>query len=199
MPDIDPSVVHALVTDHESIRKHLMDQGEISFAATLETSVPKVALLSASSWIEDQIQRIVLDLFEEAMSDAPHRVSFVKTTGVDRRYHTWFDWERRNANKFFGLFGPDFKDYCATRVREQPELAQSIAAFMELGELRNTLVHENFASFALGKSLSEVEVLFNQALKFVEALPELLRKQEPLQELAAEDAATHADDVPPLP
>lgn len=176
MPPLDPSVVRALVADHEAIRTHLMDQGEVSFASTLELSVPKVALLSAASWIEDQVQRIVLDLFEEAMSDAPHRVSFVKSAGVDRRYHSWFDWERRNANKFFGMFGTDFKHYCTQQIKDRPDLAEAISAFMELGDLRNMLVHGNFASFSLGKSLSEVEVLFNKAVSFVEALPGLLRR-----------------------
>jgi hypothetical protein len=188
---IDPTVVRGMVADHEAIRTHLMTQGEVSFAATLEVSIPKVALLSAASWVEDQVQRIVLDLFQEAMADAPHRVSFVKAAGVDRRYHTWFDWDRRNANKFFGLFGSDFKEYCAQQVRDDPHLSASIAAFMELGDLRNTLVHENFASFPLGKSLAEVEALFNDALQFVEALPALLRRGYPVTRgPEAEDPST---------
>lgn len=189
MVDLDPSVVSSLIDDHEAIRSYLLQDGQVSFAATLETSIPKVALLSAASWIEDRVQQLVLELFEESMPDAPHRVAFVRAAGVERRYHTWFAWKTANANAFFSLFGPDFKNFCTTQAKASPTLESDIAAFMELGRLRNTMVHENFAAFGLNKSIAEVDTLFQAALRFVEALPRLLR----LQQLEHADVADGQD------
>lgn len=180
MVDLDPSVVTSLIDDHEAIRTHLLADGQVSFSAALETSIPKVALLSAASWIEDRVQQIVLELFEETMPDAPHRVAFVRAAAVERRYHSWFSWDAANANRFFSLFGPDFKAFCTEQAKASPTLESDIAAFMELGRLRNTMVHENFAAFGLSKSLAEVRDLFDSALRFVQSLPELLRLKPPL-------------------
>lgn len=175
MVNLDPSIVLNTMSDHDHLREFLLAEGQVSFAASLETSVPKVALLSAASWIEDRVQQIVLELYQEAIPNEPHRVSFVRSAGIERRYHTWFNWKTPNANSFFGLFGPEFKAFCAEQIKTSETLAGDIAAFMELGRLRNEMVHENFAAYALGKSVAEVETLFRRALAFVEMLPSLLR------------------------
>ena len=42
------------------------------------------------------------------------------------------------------------------RVRVDLGLAESIRAFLELGNLRNEAVHENYAVFFLNKTVDEV-------------------------------------------
>ena len=65
--------------------------------------------------------------------------SFVRKMAIERRYHQWFDWTANNANKFFATFGTTFRQFMAERVRADATLADSIRAFLELGNLRGCL------------------------------------------------------------
>ena len=101
-------------------------------------------------------------------------LAFVKNKAIERQYHTYFDWERSNANKFFSLFGTGFKDFMIARVKESKELAASIEAFLELGNIRNQLVHQNFAVFPLDKTAGRFISYTRQASLFVTAFPQNL-------------------------
>lgn len=103
-------------------------------------------------------------------------VAFVKNKAVSRQYHTWFKWDDSNANQFFGLFGSEFKQMMTDRVKASDELRISIRAFLEVGNERNKLVHQDYASFALEKTLDEIYSLYRQALNFVEGLGLHLRE-----------------------
>lgn len=70
-----------------------------------------------------------------------------------RQYHTWFDWDKTNANQLFALFGQEFKAKIMPHVAESEPLKNSIGAFLEIGNERNKLVHQDYAIFALGKTL----------------------------------------------
>ena len=94
---------------------------------------------------------------------------------IERRYHVWFDWRAHNANKFFRAFGSSFESFMKERVRLAYELDDSIRAFLEIGNLRNQMVHENFAVFYLDKTVPEIIDLYKKALGFVNAFPDDLR------------------------
>ena len=49
-------------------------------------------------------------------------------------------------------------------------------AFMEIGRDRNRLVHQNFGSFSLEKTSSEIYDAFRLATKFVDWFPDALRE-----------------------
>ena len=66
-------------------------------------------------------------------------IALIKQKAVERQYHTYFDWERRNANKFFSHFGDEFSNKCKGEVKERDDLGEAISAFIELGEMRNKL------------------------------------------------------------
>ena len=51
----------------------------------------------------------------------------------------------------------------------------SVAAFLELGNERNRLVHQNYATFPMEKTLDEIYLLYRRALTFVDLLPTALR------------------------
>lgn len=176
MNSADPAVVTALVADHESLREFLLQKSEISFASVLEATTPKLALLSAASWLEARLQEILVAYYESILPAAPHAVTFVKNAGIERRYHSWFEWDRSNSNKFFALFGPDFKRLCAEEVRTSDTFELQMRSFMQIGSLRNSLVHGNFASFYLDKSAVEVDELFRNAVGFLNELSKLLQR-----------------------
>ena len=64
------------------------------------------------------------------------------------------------------------------KIKNDNELAASIRAFLELGNDRNRLVHQDFASFPLEKTSNEIYDLFRKAMIFVDAFPTSLREFE---------------------
>lgn len=97
-------------------------------------------------------------------------VSIVKQKAIERQYHTYFDWEGRNANKFFSLFGKTFKEKRLKDVKEDPGLESAIKSFLELGNERNKLVNQNFADCTIEKTAEEVYKLYLQATLFIDFL-----------------------------
>jgi hypothetical protein len=96
--------------------------------------------------------------------------SLIQNRVIERQYHTYFDWEGSNANKFFGMFGSEFREKCAADVKADPALKQSIVAFLNLGNTRNQTIHLNFASFTMDKTVEEAYALYKKALAFVDYL-----------------------------
>jgi HEPN superfamily RiboL-PSP-like protein len=101
--------------------------------------------------------------------------NFVRNKAIARQYHSWFVWDGNNANHFFGLFGAEFRTSMVARVKDSPDLQSSIKAFLELGNERNRLVHQNYATFAMEKTLEEVYALYQSSRVFVDALPAVFK------------------------
>jgi hypothetical protein len=100
---------------------------------------------------------------------------------IARQYHTYFDWDRNNANRFFGLFGSDFQDRASRHVKGDAELDKSIGDFIELGSTRNRLVHLNYVSFDVDKSPEDIITLYRSALTFIKFLRQWLVDGPPLE------------------
>jgi hypothetical protein len=58
------------------------------------------------------------------------------------------------------------------RIRRDTTFAISVKDFVQLGSLRNQLVHQNYASFTLEKTADEIWGLYESACKFIEVLPQ---------------------------
>ncbi len=63
----------------------------------------------------------------------------------------------------------------AEKVRNDEGLRESIRAFIILENLRNSLVHGNYAVFQLDQSVDDVLDLYEKAVNFVEGFPEEIR------------------------
>lgn len=148
---------------------------EPSLAIASGDNFRKALVLAAASHFEHRVSSCVLEFVQERANGSRLVVAFVKNKAVSRQYHTWFKWEDTNANHFFGLFGNEFKQLMAERVKASDELKNSIRAFLEIGNERNKLVHQDFASFSLEKTLDEIYALYKQSLLFVEGLSAHLR------------------------
>ena len=61
-------------------------------------------------------------------------------------------------------------------LNSDEQLALSISSFLELGRIRNQLVHQNFAIFPLDKTVNEIYQLYNNALVFIEVFPVKLQE-----------------------
>jgi hypothetical protein len=175
---VSGELVERLMVDHTSLMEFLREGQEISFLTTVESSLPKVVLLASASDLEESMQKVLVDYFHGVTKSSDFAVSFVQNKAVKRQYHTYFDWERRSANKFFALFGARFKTKVKIASAEDVALAEAIASFCEIGDLRNQLVHQNYAAFTVEKTAAEVFQLYQSALYFVGRLPGLLQDTE---------------------
>jgi hypothetical protein len=83
------------------------------------------------------------------------RLSIIRIKAISRQYHTWFKWDRCDAGPFYALFG-ECGSVLKRAVAADPDIAKGQSAFLQLGDLRNQLVHENFATFPLTKTAEDI-------------------------------------------
>lgn len=163
------TIVDRLYKDFREIISYLEKEGEISFRSNVDENFRKSLLLAAASYFEERIVEDLIDFFITNSHELG--VEFIKNKAIKRQYHTFFNWDGNNANQFFSLFGTQFKTFMNTEVANDENLELGIKAFLEIGRERNRLVHQNFGAFYLEKTADEIYQLYNQALNFVNALP----------------------------
>ena len=164
------------MADHRQLIAHLEFSGEVSLQSKVNSAFAKTLLLSVASYFESKITDSVIQVFQDTTSNSDALVAFVRSKAVTRRYHEWFAWDRRNANHFFGAFGPDFSNFMQDKMDSEPAINDSIRAFLELGNLRNRLVHQNYAVLQLDKTVEEVYLSYQIANRFVESIPNYIRE-----------------------
>ena len=160
------AIIHKLYDESKAVRDYLDAQGKISLRVSLEEVSPKVLLLSVASLFEERVCAIVEQFVAEEVGSSKLVVTFVKNKALERQYSTMFDWEANNANKFFSLFGTEFKSYIADEISKDDGLDEGIKAFMSIGRTRNSMIHSNFADFKFEKTLDDVYRLFEGATYF---------------------------------
>ena len=62
------------------------------------------------------------------------------------------------------------------RVQEDRDFDESVKAFLEVGNLRNQMVHEDYADFQLNKTVEDVYSLYIRAARFVDEFPDAIRQ-----------------------
>ncbi len=162
------TVVDRLYQEYQDIVENL-GLVEMSLRNSAEETFRKALLLAAASYFEREIQDHIMVLVERH-SNSEMIVAFVRNKAVKRQFHTYFQWDRRNANQFFGMFGESYKSYMTGRAEADQAYGQSIRAFLELGDERNRLVHQDFGNFPLEKTSEEVFQLYREARVFVDSI-----------------------------
>ena len=170
------TVIDGLVESHRLLSGYLDSQKQLSLRIDSDAHFRKTLLLSAASYFETQIKDSIVTFVADYAAAAEPILEFVKNKAIERQYHTYFSWNAANANTFFGLFGGGFKEFMLAEIKAKPTLGTSIKTFLELGELRNQLVHQNFATFPLDKTVDEIYALYEKGLSFVEEFPKCLRE-----------------------
>lgn len=162
--------VDELYSDFQDIVGGL-DQLEGSLRVTAEDTFRKYLLLAAASYFESEIKECIMQLAESSSSRSSEMiVTFVRMKAIERQYHTYFQWEGRNANSFFALFGQGYKSYMTERVNANQKYDEAIQAFLEIGHARNQLVHQDFSNFRLDRTSEEIFELYRKACVFVNSL-----------------------------
>lgn len=169
------TVVDRLHEDFAGLLAVVDEAREVSLRAVADENFRKSLLLAAASYFERRMTETVLSFVGDATNGNVRVTALVRSKAVSRQYHTWFEWDTNNANKFFALFGNDFRDSMKRRIRNDDELDDSVRAFLEIGRERNRLVHQDFGAFTLEKTTEEIHALYRRAMRFVEAVPGALR------------------------
>jgi hypothetical protein len=81
------------------------------------------------------------------------------------------NWDRANANTFFGLFGPEIRDWMAGLIAADDALPAAVREFIFINSQRNRLIHGNFAAMSIEVTLEDVWQKFNIASQFTAWLP----------------------------
>lgn len=174
----DATPVDRLYEESVSVVRAL-SAAEPSLAISASDTFRKTLVLASASYFEHRVSACVADFVHERASGSTLVVSFVKNKAINRQYHTWFSWSDSNANNFFALFGVEFRQMMQERVKSSDELRAAITSFLEIGNERNKLVHQDFASFPFEKTLEETYGSYKKALPFVDSLSAHLRECKP--------------------
>lgn len=173
---MDLTIVDRLYDDNRLLIEYLDKQGESSLRSNADNHFRKILLLSAASYFEANLKESLVHFFEEQLAHKELVIRFLQNKAIERQYHTYFSWGKRNANTFFGLFGDGFKEFMSESVKSDLQLNSAIEAFMELGEIRNHLVHQNFAVYPIEKTSDEIYELYRRAVNFIRIFPMKLRE-----------------------
>ena len=124
---------------------------------------------------------MIIELYLEMTHGVEELAEFVKRQAIGRRFTQLFDWGSdetpgRNATSFYKSFGDGFSTHMKQKVQEDREFDASVKAFLEIGRLRNQMVHENYADFQLNKTVEDVYSLYARAARFVDEFPDAIRQ-----------------------
>ncbi|MCK9402877.1 MAG: HEPN domain-containing protein [Chitinophagaceae bacterium] len=181
-----PNPVEQIKFEYDALVEYLTTK-QPSLLNDLNKNFRKVLLLSAGSYFENQITTILINFVREKSNNDSRIISFLEKQAISQKYHTLFSWGERdkpespgkNANTFFKLFGDNFKVQIDIDIKSQntdtpaqtadkKNLNESIEAFIEIGHLRNILVHSNFAAYNYDqKTTEEIFSLFKKAEPFL--------------------------------
>ncbi len=167
--------------DHGDLVAYLQSSNQLQLQSRAEEAFCKTLIIAAASYFEVRLTHVIVDLFREMTHGAEALAQFVRNQAIGRRFAQLFDWgdgtsPGRNANGFYKLFGPEFADYMKQKVKGDQTLDDSVKAFLEIGDLRNQLVHGNYADFQLNKTVDEAYELYRIATIFVEGFSDSARE-----------------------
>jgi len=165
------SIIDQLYIGGVELVIYLNERKEISLSTEAETNFKKNLLLSAASYFEKVITDLLNSFAESRSNGDPLIIALISTKAIKRQYHTYFAWDTAtNANSFFSHFGQDFKKEMEALVKADSNLDGAIKAFLQLGQERNKLVHQNFAEVVLDKTAEEIYKLYQTAIYFLEVI-----------------------------
>ena len=167
------SLLKRLVDESDELRKFLSAQAQLSLLRAAEDNSRKALVLSAASLFEHRIIEAILSYADKASSSDGCVTSLIRNKAVKRQFHTFFDWDNKKPGTFFTLLGDELGGKLKADCAISPGKGQ-VDAFLEVGRLRNCLVHQNYAEFFLDKSADDIRQLCENADRFVDQVEALL-------------------------
>ncbi len=171
------SIVDNLYVEYTELIAFLKSSNQPSLISDTSRHFNKVIVLSSASYFEHAIKTILVNFVEISTSQDLRVINFFKKKAVGQNYHTYFAWGEKNdpnkpgknANQFFSMFGDDFKIDVQAEIKNDGQLDKSIKSFLEIGHLRNILVHSNFAAYNVdNKTPEEIYNLHKESELFID-------------------------------
>lgn len=163
------SPVEEMYKSFESDKGELTNLSLLSITSTYESQFSKYLILVSASNFEERVTQIL----DEILGKSDLQSSFLRNFSIKRKYHALFSWEqsgkRYNAKSFFKLFGEDFLEHVTKYIKEN-SLEDPIHSFIEIGNLRNRMVHQNICAFTIDLTTKEIFNKSSEANRFVESL-----------------------------
>lgn len=175
--------VDVLYSEYLSIVDYLNENSQPSLSSDVNKHFKKIIILAAASYFEYRIKKILTTFVVQKTQNNFLAINFFSKKAIGMQYHTFFTWGTKgkldkpgkNANTFFSLFGDEFKKQAEKKITQSKELDESMKAFLEIGHLRNILVHSNFAAYNFDNKTTEEAVnLYRASLPFIDFVEELL-------------------------
>ena len=160
--------------DSKDLYEYLLEKKEISFASYIDDVYKNVLVLSAASYFESKISELISGYAEKACGTDKRIVHLVKSKAVERQYHTLFDWDSGNTNKFWKFFGEETKNDVRIKIKNDEQLQEAEKSFLELGQQRNLLVHKNFAETDVNTTVEEIYNKYCKACIFISLIETVL-------------------------
>lgn len=160
--------------EEKEIYEYLMDKGEVSYASYLGDIYKKTLALSAASFFESKISEIILKYANNVTGKDKRIAELIRRKVIERQYHTLFVWDAKNTNAFWGLFGDDTKAKVKDKFTRDTSMKKSEEDFLYVGNLRNLIVHENFAEYEVNITAEEIYSRYKSACNFVSYMESVL-------------------------
>ncbi|WP_298824916.1 HEPN domain-containing protein [uncultured Capnocytophaga sp.] len=186
--DENKTSVDILWEEITSIQKILGEAKEGSSLNDYNKTIRKVLLLSCASFFEVEMTEMLKRYVRNVSNNDEKLVNFLEKQAINMRYHTLINsWGEKNnpnspaknINSFLSLFGEDFKTKVTSYIKEDNNFDISKNAFLEIGHIRNILVHNDFASYLYeNKTPRDIFDLYTKAKYFIPKIEELLNMKE---------------------
>ncbi len=156
----------------------LLLEKEPSLKSDIDSNLTKMLVISIASYYEEIIIKQILNYCKNVSRNDEKVVTLVKDKALSRQYHTLFDWNKINANRFFSYFGEEVKKKHILDIRECAVLQKSEKDFMTLGQLRNDMVHTNIALSPLDFTAEEIFEKYKSSLNFIHYIDDIFQYSE---------------------
>jgi RiboL-PSP-HEPN len=176
---VSVAAIEAFYRGNVELIEFLLANGQLSYASDANDNFRRSLVIAAASFFEGEISDIVRKLPAHHADGNPFLVSLVDIKAVSRQYHTYFEWDKPNANKFFSMFGADYKSACQKKFNEDTQFKSAVTAFLSLGATRNLIAHENYVTFNVDKTPDDIIKEFREAITFVEYVRATLLPSKP--------------------
>lgn len=159
--------IETFYASHKAVVDFLIANKQPSFASDTNNNFRRSLILAIASSFEHEITGIVAEIPRIHAQGNPIMVGLVEQRVIPRQYHTYFDWDKKNANKFFAMFGAEYAELAKAQVAADAALDQAVKDFLTLGDTRNRLVHLDYVNFDIEKSPDDIIAMYRSAQRFI--------------------------------
>lgn len=169
--DSEPEFVNIVMMYNDYIQdmnalEGLMNTELVSFISSYREIYRKIFVIACANSFERHFCRKLPEL----VSLNPFLRNFIKNQALERKYHTLFRWESKNANGFYGLFGDDFSNQMQKLLNADIQVKEGEKSFLLIGHYRNLTAHKGFDSSPFTEDIALIKQKFDEAILFYRIL-----------------------------